>query len=65
MIGRTPYPLWKCIPTEALAKLMIYQWQKYGTRLELRNGDVLVDYDLENIDRFMRQKPHSPARVTW
>jgi len=49
------WPLWMCISREALIKLIMYQWQIYGTRL-----DLLLDIEwesLQEIDYLMRQKP--------
>lgn len=52
-------PVWECIPAETLVKLILYQWECYGTRLEFLLGTPFGDIEsLEEIDRLMRQKPH-------
>jgi len=65
-IGKTNYwPLWTCISVESLVALAQYQWDNYGTKL-----DILTDHDtyfpelepIEEIDKLMRQKPKTRAR---
>lgn len=54
---RATWPLWECLPDKEIVKLIILQWDNYGTKLHLMT-DVYKDVeDLEEIDRLMRQKP--------
>lgn len=52
----TTWPLWECIPPETLVKLIQYQWEHYGTKLEILASMPFKDFEsLEEIDREMRQ----------
>ena len=65
-IGRVNYwQLWTCLPIESLIKLAQYQWDNYGTRLDIIGGQDLYRPELEpieEIDKIMRQKPKTKAR---
>jgi len=55
------WPLWMCISSGSLAKLVIFQWQVYGTKL-----DLLIDIEwesLQEIDRLIRDRPRYRAKV--
>jgi len=66
-IGKTNYwPLWDCISVESLVKLSQYQWDRWGTRLDIITGHDIYEPELEpieEIDKIMRRRPHSPKRV--
>ena len=61
--------LWKCLPSEAVVKLVEYQWRHYNLRLELLSGkepDVSVRAQLEGSDeiiKLMSQKPRGTHRA--
>jgi len=53
------WPLWTCISDTALVNLVLYQWYKYGLKLELLT-DMYQDIEsLDEIDRIMRKPPMS------
>lgn len=60
---RVTWPLWQCISPESLAKLILYQWDHYGLKLDLLSGSesdihvVTTIEPLEEIDHIMRQPP--------
>ena len=62
-------PLWHKLRPETVAKLIQYQWQEYGTKLDLfSSGPPVTRYavgavEAEEADRMMRQKPHHQRRV--
>lgn len=57
------WPLWQCISRESLAKLIIYQWDHYGLKLDLLT-DMYRDVEsLDEIDRLMRQRPRYRGKV--
>lgn len=62
---RTTWPLWECLQLESLVKLIQYQWDNYGLKLELLIDIYREMESLEEIDRLMRQKPHYPKGVKW
>ncbi len=66
-LGKTNYwQLWACISTDSLVKLANYQWEHYGTRLDIITGHDTYQPDLEpveEIDKIMRWRPRHPARV--
>ena len=67
MSEHVTWPLWICISPESLAKLFVFQWDKYGYRLEipaLKLNIGVVYPSLEEIDKTMRQRPHGMKRVT-
>ncbi len=66
---RATWPLWECISPEALAKLILYQWEEYGLKLELLSlfMEDTIDTEIEpiqEIDKLMRIpiKQKSPKR---
>ena len=54
------WQLWECIPREALGKLVMLQWDRYGLKLELLSQkpdpEVFVE-DVEEIGHLIRQAP--------
>jgi len=59
---------WSLSVDEQVA-LMQYQWQNYGTKLEVARPPevgvlVNIQVELDEIDKLMRQAPHSPKRLT-
>jgi len=63
MDRRNTWPLWECIPAQALAKLALFQWNKYGLKLDLL-VDAFRDVEgIEEIDRLMRDKPQYKGKV--
>jgi hypothetical protein len=59
-VKRSPatWPLWECLPPESLVRLIQYQWEHYGTKLELLMAVPAREFeDLGEIDRIMRQRP--------
>ena len=70
--GRTTSPLAQCLKPEALVRLIEYQWEHHGQKLEiLREPWGQPDYSnatgelesQEEIVKLMKQKPHSPRQV--
>jgi len=60
---RQTWPLWQCLKAEALAALIIYQWEHYGLKLDLL-ADIYRDVEgLEEIDRLMRKPPEYKGKV--
>lgn len=59
----TMWPLWECLSNESLLFLVKYQWDVYGTRLDIliaeeRSVNVEAVYpSLDQIDKTMREKP--------
>ena len=63
MSERAAWPLWQCLPDETIIKLILYQWDNYGLKLELL-ADIYADWEsLEEIDQLMRQAPRHQRRV--
>lgn len=63
MDRRNIWPLWQCIPVEALAKLTLFQWREYGLKLELLT-DAFRDVEgIQEIGRLMRDKPQYKGKV--
>lgn len=48
------WPLWQCLSNEALIKLILYQWENYGLKLELLSDAFREVESLEEIGRLMR-----------
>lgn len=58
MIDRATWPLWACLPDEAIIELVLYQWNKYGLKLEFLM-DIYAELEpIEQIEKTMRQRPH-------
>ena len=55
-------PLWERLSSDSLIKLIQYQWQNYGLKLDII-ATVKVE-DIDEIDRLIRQAPHRQRRVT-
>ena len=55
-------PLWERLSSDSLIKLIRYQWQNYGLKLDII-ATVKVE-DIDEIDRLIRQAPHRQRRVT-
>lgn len=56
MSERVTWPLWQCLKPEDLVKLIQYQWEHYGTKLELLTITPFSEIEpIEEIDRLMRQ----------
>ena len=47
--------LWECLEPEALGKLIMFQWEMYGTKLDLMTDPFKEVEDLDEIDHLMRQ----------
>jgi len=63
MIERTTWPLWECLEPQVLAKLVQYQWDNYGLKLELLS-DIYRDVEgLEEIGHLIRQPPRHQKRM--
>ena len=59
---RQTWPLWECISPRALVQLAQYQWEKYGTKLDIIPGaqeynEQFFVEKLDEIDKLMRQPP--------
>ena len=39
------WPIWQCLKPEQLVKLTIFQWKKYGTKL-----DLLIKSEIESLE---------------
>ena len=65
MSKHVTWPVWQCLSAEALVKLIQYQWEVHGLKLELLSDAFREVEDVEEIDRLMRQKPHYPKGVKW
>jgi len=58
------------LPSETQAKLMIYQWENFGTKLDIpeqpkqapTNPEFEPEPDPELV-RMMQEKPHSPRNM--
>jgi len=64
--GHIRWPLFHCLSPEDQVKLMQYQWDTYGYRLEippLKLNIGVVYPSLEECERNMKQKPHGMKRV--
>lgn len=72
-MARTMWPLFWCLTPECQAKLMQYQWDNYGFRLEIppplgasqNKWKIVLLESHEEIDRLMRQRPHYPKGARW
>ena len=63
MIERTTWPLWQCLESQVLAKLINLQWKLYGLKLDLLT-DIYRDIEsLEEIDRLMKIPTHPKGKV--
>lgn len=61
------WELWECLPVESVIALANYQWEHYGTKLDILFwvGKDMYQPDIEpveEIDKLMRQKPKTKAR---
>ena len=57
------FPLWHLLSPANRSKLANYQWEQYGVRIAIPNTPTEVSIqtkieDIEEIDKFMRQKPN-------
>ena len=57
------WPLWLCIPRESLARLILYQWKRYKTKLDIMIDPYSEIESLAEIDRIIRWPPDNPKRV--
>ena len=62
---RVTWPLFWCLKPEDQARLMQFQWDKFGLRLEIPPlpSDIHIDTALESpeeIGRIIRKRPHHP-----
>lgn len=52
------WPLWACLPDEAIIKLVLYQWDRYRLKLEFLANIYAELEPLEELEKHMRQRPH-------
>lgn len=66
-LGKTNFwQLWACISIESLIALAQYQWDQYGTKLDIITGQDMYQPELEPVEeiaKIMRQKPRHQKRV--
>ncbi len=62
-IPKNEWPLGELISTESLVSLMKYQWETYGTKLDIvieQRNPVEVETEIEpveEIDKLIRERP--------
>lgn len=60
---RETWPLYQCLKPQCLAKLILYQWDKFGLKLDLM-VDIYRDAEsIEEIDQLMRERPRWKGKV--
>jgi len=56
---KTSWPLYSCIDPESLIKLVRYQWDTYGQKIDLLHQDITeIEDDLE-LERIMKERPRT------